>query len=129
MAAGRTLNSSCMVGMDGNLEKPRRRAALALASPWRTSATSSRKRLTTAEALAASGVSGVVGQRGLALLLRVGVGERVGQPFGREAGDEAVLLAREDADLDALALGQAGVEIGADADVLLGRDAARPGGP
>jgi len=31
-------------------------------------------------------------QRRLALLLRVGVGKRVGQPFGREAGDEAVLL-------------------------------------
>ena len=79
-----------------------------------------------AEALAASGASGAVGTGGLAFLLRVGVAEGVGQALGREAGHEAMLFAREDPDLEPVALGEMGVEILADPDVLLGRDAAGP---
>ena len=37
-----------------------------------------------------------------------------------------MLLAREDPDLDPVAPGKAGIQVGADADVLLGRDAAGP---
>ena len=65
-------------------------------------------------------------ERGLALLLRIGVAEGVGQSLGREAGHETMLFAREDPDLEPLALGEMGVEILADPDVLLGRDAAGP---